>query len=237
MIYKFDEKRNVDFSADEKYPCKAILFKHKFEKDLTESTVYGFVQEPSLLTIMNSTGTYLYRLASGMYFSVTQPFMLTGGSGVLIVRLKYRGVFQIGGPIEEIGRLRYIDGCTDSLLIAPPRKGDPCLNHLHFPKNIKQTMHTHPTVRIGIVTRGQGRCVTPTGEFPLVPGVGWYLPVDGAHCFYTDDETMDVIAWHPDSDIGPDDEAHPMLNRTYVKGQSARYIDDIKTTQDTEIAG
>lgn len=28
--------------------------------------------------------------------------------------------FHLGGPTEERGRLRYIDGCTDSLRIAPP---------------------------------------------------------------------------------------------------------------------
>jgi len=27
--------------------------------------------------------------------------------------------FHLGGPVEETGRLRYIDGCTDSLLIRP----------------------------------------------------------------------------------------------------------------------
>ena len=27
---------------------------------------------------------------------------------------------------------------------------------------------------------------------------------------------MDVVAFHPDSDWGPTDAAHPMLNRTYV---------------------
>jgi hypothetical protein len=27
---------------------------------------------------------------------------------------------------------------------------------------------------------------------------------------------MDVIAFHPDSDWGPTDEKHPMLNRTYL---------------------
>jgi len=27
---------------------------------------------------------------------------------------------------------------------------------------------------------------------------------------------MDIIAYHPDSDFGPTDIDHPMLNRTYI---------------------
>ena len=48
--------------------------------------------------------------------------------------------FQVGGPIEAMGRLRYIDGCTDSLLIPPWRRGEACLNHLHIPPGVEQTM-------------------------------------------------------------------------------------------------
>jgi hypothetical protein len=42
---------------------------------------------------------------------------------------------------------------------------------------------------------------------------------------------MDVIAFHPDSDFGPEDENHPMINRTIVNGVSANAIDEIKTKQ------
>jgi hypothetical protein len=40
---------------------------------------------------------------------------------------------------------------------------------------------------------------------------------------------MDVIAWHPDSDFGPEDDDHPMVNRTIVDGVSAAKIADIRT--------
>ena len=52
-----------------------------------------------------------------------------------IIRYGYQGL-DLVGKVEPTGRLAYIDGCTDTLLISPPRKGDACLNHLHFPKNI-----------------------------------------------------------------------------------------------------
>ena len=38
---------------------------------------------------------------------------------------------------------------------------------------------------------------------------------------------MDVIAYHPDSDFGPQDEDHPMINRTIVDGVQASRIKDI----------
>lgn len=228
---EFDDKQGVDFT-DTNYPCKAVLFRGKFESKDETATHYGFAQEYSVLKAAGAT----YILKAGMYFAVPGAIEMDGGSGVIITRLNYKGLFSIGGPIEPLGRLRYIDGCTDTLLINPPRLGDPCLNHLHFPPGIQQTMHTHPSVRIGIVTKGKGRCVTPDGEYPLVPGVGWFLPVESAHCFYTDDESMDVIAWHPDSDTGPSDEDHPMLNRTYVEGESARFLSAIRSGASVKIA-
>lgn len=157
----------------------------------------------------------------------------------------FRAVTQSGGPIEKKGRLKYIDGCTDSLLIPPVKMGDPCLNHLHFPRDIDQTAHTHPSHRIGIVADGEGECITPFGNLPLTKGMifvikeydgvekaegldGKMYPA-GTHAFRTTDNTMDVIAFHPDSDFGPTDVDHPMINRTIVDGVSANSIDDIRT--------
>lgn len=144
----------------------------------------------------------------------------------IALRLGYLGVFAHGGPIEQTGRLRYIDGCTDSLLIHPPRLGDPCLNHLHFPPGVDQTMHTHPTVRFGSVMRGMGECVFVDADgveqrATLTPGLLWIIPPGSHHKFRTDGTgtALDVIAYHPDSDWGPEDEEHPMLNRTLVDGE------------------
>lgn len=148
---------------------------------------------------------------------------------IIIERLGYNAMFTLGGPIEEKGRLKYIDGCTDSLLIPPVKHGDACLNHLHFPPGIYQTMHTHPSIRVGIVKSGRGECVTPYGNIPLFPGQIFIIHKEGMHCFKTFDVTMDVIAYHPDSDFGPKDEEHPMINRTIVGGISAKHIPAIKT--------
>lgn len=135
---------------------------------------------------------------------------------VVAQRAGYVGLSAAGGPVEELGRLRYIDSCSDTLLAAPPRLGDPCLNLLHFPPGIRQSMHVHPSVRAGVVARGHGWCETPDGTTALEAGLFFSIPADGRHRFITDDRhTMDVIAYHPDSDWGPTDEQHPMLTRTW----------------------
>lgn len=188
----------------------------------------------------------LWLVTAGMYGCITRgAIQTTRGSRVLVVHKPDTfGMTMIGGPVEGAGRLNYIDGCTDSLLVPPVLKGDPCLNHLHFPSNIRQTMHTHPSIRIGLVKDGRGECVTPFGNVPLVRGMLFaILPengkrsvgldgaehAEGSHCFYTDLHEMDVIAWHPDSDFGPTHEEHPMLNRTMVDGVSAKHLDHIRT--------
>ena len=175
-----------------------------------------------------------FHLTKGMY-ALINTGNIEGYSPctkAMIVRDRgYHGMTMFGGPIEREGRLRYIDGCTDSLLITPVKMGDPCLNHLHFPAKVKQTMHTHPSIRIGMVVRGSGICHTPFGSEPLRTGtVFMILPENGytafsedgtlhkvgMHCFETTDDEMDIIAFHPDSDWGATDDFHPMRAQTIL---------------------
>lgn len=137
--------------------------------------------------------------------------------GMVVTHRGYRGLFLLSGPIEKVGRLRYIDGCSDSLVIPPPVQGDPCLNHLHIPANVHQTRHVHPSVRIGIVARGAGRCLVGSDVVPLTPGLVFVLAPEVSHCFHTDAEPLDVVVYHPDTDTGPTDEDHPMRNRTLFR--------------------
>ena len=155
-------------------------------------------------------------LRQGMFFTLPDPASVTGGTGLIVLLSNYQGLRQIGGPLESIGRLRYIDGCSDTLLVCPPRLGEPCLNHLHIPPHTDQTPHTHPSARIGVILRGVGECRTPEGAFPLRAGMGWYIPEGCLHSFFTKNVALDVVAWHPDSDFGPRDDDHPMINRTII---------------------
>ena len=236
----FTDSRIVD-DSDGDFPSRA--FGWGFEGGAIElepeDTAFGFVLEGFATVTSRDFGHgQSFRVGAGMYFSVPGGGRVEGGCGIVVSRLGYRGMFSIGGPIEEGGRLRYIDGCTDSLLIPPVIKGDPCFNHLHFPRHIDQTRHTHPSVCIGIVARGRGRCIVPANDdgsgpdvsIPLVPGNMFMIPAEGQHSFVTDDSTMDVIAYHPDSDMGPAHDDHPMVNRTMVNGVSAARIEALRTT-------
>ena len=166
----------------------------------------------------------------GDFFSIVgMAEIKSSGMGMVSSAKKYVGMNVFGGPLEEKGRLRYIDGCTDSLLIPPVRLGDPCLNHLHFPKNIVQTQHDHPSARTGLIYKGRGECVLSDKRVPLVPGYAFVLETGTLHSFDTSNSTMDVIAFHPDSDVGVTDDNHPMVNRTMVGGVSSNKISKIRT--------
>ena len=165
-----------------------------------------------------------------MYFSIPGDFQFTGeGKALVVTRLKFEGLFQIGGPIERTGRLRYIDGCSDTLLISPVVKGDACLNLLHIPPHTNQTQHTHPSVRAGVIFSGTGTCETPSGSHALNAGTLFSIPAGGQHSFHTGESDLLVIAYHPDSDFGPEHDDHPMVNRTMVNGVSASKIAEIRT--------
>jgi hypothetical protein len=173
-------------------------------------------------------------LGAGMVASVPGEFSVLRGSGIIVTREDWLGVFMLSGPVEEQGRLRYIDGCTDSLLLPPVMRGDPCLNLLYFPPGIEQTMHTHPSDRIGMILSGCGQCEHVKNgvvhRTELKPGMLFCIHTDGLHRFRTPySQPMRVLAYHPDSDFGPTHEEHPMLNRTIVDGVSARFIDEIRT--------
>lgn len=162
-----------------------------------------------------------FTLSKDMYFAAPDACRIEGGGqGIVISRVGYQGFFQIGGPIEARGRLHYINGCTDSLLIPPVLKGDACLNLLHVPPRTDQTAHTHPSIRIGLVAVGEGYCETPRGASLLLPGTVFIIPAGELHSFHTTDSGLTIIDYDPDSDFGPTHEEHPMLNRTII-GDSA----------------
>ncbi len=174
-----------------------------------------------------------FALRAGMFFVLPEAGRVggEGSAGMVISRLDYRGLFQIGGPLEGVGRLRYIDGCSDTLLACPALLGAPCLNHLHIPPHTRQSSHTHSSTRLGIIVSGSGECHTPEGVFPLSPGMGWYIPAGCRHAFMTVESTLDAIAWHPDSEFGPTHERHPMVSRTFVDGVSASELPGIRTKE------
>jgi hypothetical protein len=243
----FDDSKNI------KYPLKYYNVINNIGVEIKNNcSYYGYVYKGEIKLDINNN---IINLKKEMYFSVSGNISLlpTIGSMILVEVYHEHGQYKKNnytamnqfGIIESIGRLKYIDGCTDSILIHPVKMGDPCLNYLHFPTNIVQTPHTHPSHRIGCVAKGYGTCITPFGNLPLIEGNIFVIKewdgltyangLDGNeyeignHCFYTTDSAMDVIAFHPDSDFGALDEDHPMINKTIVKGISAKNIEEIRT--------
>lgn len=201
--------------TDSEYPTRVLGLRDDVLSLPSGATHYGMIVRGGAIL---HDRLDRYRLRAGMFFVWPGAGTLRGPGCVALVvsRLGYIGLKQVGGPLEPTGRLTYIDGCTDTLLVCPPRLGEPCLNHLHIPPKTAQSQHTHPSERIGVILRGSGECRTPDGVFPLSPGMGWRIPTDAKHSFYTTDSSLDVIAWHPDSDFGPTDRNHPMVNRTIL---------------------
>lgn len=181
-------------------------------------TAWGFVQSGEVLF---TVGSLDWKIKSGQWFCLQQAQLnkinLVSHSRLFVVFFKaHQGLNSMGGPIEEKGRLRYIDNCTDTILYSPPVKGDPCLNFLHFPAEVTQSAHFHPTSRCGIVVSGLGTCEVGEASYTLNPGKIFYLPADASHRFCTPkDSFLNVITFHPDSDYGPTHEIHPMINRTW----------------------
>jgi hypothetical protein len=186
------------------------------------STHFGYVLDGEGVALTLDDGRR-YPLYAGTTFCVPGAGSIEGAGRVqVLTRIGYRGAFVLGGRVEPWGRLRYIDGCTDTVLVPPVKLGDPCLNALYFPAGTRQTQHTHPSLRAGVVVGGRGVCETPSGDHALSPGKIFFLPPETWHAFHTGDEATDgaaltVLAFHPDSDFGPTDDDHPMLNRTYFR--------------------
>lgn len=204
--------------------------------DLDQFTLNTFELNSGEMINISSEGFYLFLLEGKLVVNLTSyneiiihdlMYAAAYGTGELVAKSKCKGImiictnikplFSFGGPIENVGRLKYIDGCSDTLLISPSRLGEPCLNLLHFPAQTNQTMHHHPSFRFGMVVTGTGESVGENGKVVLNEGDVFYIPKNIEHKFNTYQSEMNVIAFHPDSDWGPTDETHPMKNRTWFK--------------------
>jgi len=202
---------------DTMYPCSGTKVLWSKFTATPYSTVYGFVIEGQAI-LPNG-----WVAKEGQYFcyaaKASEEF-ITNGTSIYIERLGFLGQNTLGGPLEESGRLCYIDGCSDSLLIYPPRCGDPSLNVLHFPPGIDQSFHIHPSVRLGVVVRGTGMSTLANETINLEVGDMFCIEEREYHRFRTEvDQTLTVIAFHPDGDWGPTDQNHTMLNRTYLSAK------------------
>lgn len=195
--------------------------------DITaQGATYGFVCNGSL-NVYDKISKAQFNVSRHQYWTTSGSCKIDASVSLnekekahvfVVQKNNFQSLATMGGPIEKRGRLQYIDGCSDSVLLPPPKLGDPCLNLLYFPTNIKQTEHTHPSIRVGAIASGSGFCLLHDGTdpVPLTAGDLFVIPQDLIHSFETKDDDMRVIAFHPDSDCGPTDESHPMINKTII---------------------
>jgi quercetin dioxygenase-like cupin family protein len=207
-----DETGVIDM-RDTMYPSMSEKVKDSVKVTTPYATAYGFVLDGKAHLPNGWVAT------DQQYFSYAtnkEEEIRVEGTTVFFTRLGHMHQNNLGGPIENSGRLCYIDGCSDSLLIYPSRAGDPSVNLLHFPPGINQTFHIHPSIRLGLVASGYGKSCLADKEIDLVPGSIFCIEEREYHRFTTSDSEMRVIAYHPDGDWGPTDQNHTMLNRTYI---------------------
>lgn len=183
------------------------------------SLVYDDSPYTRFLLVSNGTLKFKHGLISGCFSaSINSPFEFQG-TGIIIDTPGYimqEEAFCTVKP-NKPGNLSYIDGCSNSNLVNPPRNGDPCTNYLYFPENISQTFHTHPSCRIGIVLSGSGEAHIGADKIlDLKQGDMFVLDRHVLHRFKTHESTMSLMVFHPDSDGGPVDEMNPMKTRTLI---------------------
>lgn len=208
------------FETDDRWPLRLTKL------EAGESRAFDYTQ-----------GTYYIMLQNASYYSdnvklenvnaalaINNHFTVKCGNGTAVV-IEYLGLrllesrYYIQDKLE-MGNLSYMDGGTNTTAINPGRLGDPVINYVHFPDGMNQTLHTHPSHRVGMVLKGQGKVELDDSEFPLKQGDVFFMQRNVLHnfmCPFNEDVVLFVFA--PDSGTGPTDEVNPLKIRTYVGQQ------------------
>ncbi len=163
---------------NERFDSFSGLVANDFIRLAPDHTVFGYVFDG---VVEYRRMDRLKRIFAGSFFSADSRFFVDDKLRVFgrsfismmpgIRGHSIEGLLDLKGP----GFVRYIDGCTDSLLICPPKLGEPCLNALYFPPNTVQTFHTHPSFRAGIVASGYGTASLQSSEQSLNVGDCFYI--------------------------------------------------------------
>jgi quercetin dioxygenase-like cupin family protein len=158
-------------------------------------------------------------------FSVNHHYTVRCGKQGSAVIIQYPGLrllenrYYVQNELD-MGNLSYMDGGTNTTAVNPGRLGDPVVNYVHFPAGMYQTLHTHPSHRVGLVLKGNGRVELDNKQFfNIKEGEAFFMRRNELHNFITDDEPVILFVFAPDSGTGPTDEVNPLKIRTYVGQQ------------------
>ncbi|WP_157674003.1 cupin domain-containing protein [Endozoicomonas ascidiicola] len=151
--------------------------------------------------------------------STSQPFRVNGNACVIEVPgFWYHQTRVYRQQVLETGSLSYIDGGTNDTALPPNRLGGPVVNYVHFPAGMYQTLHTHPSQRIGMVLGGKGKIELNHNQYHyLNEGEVFSMDRNELHNFICEDDSdVTLFVWAPDSGSGPTDEVNPLQARTYI---------------------
>jgi len=208
------------FETDDRWPLRLTKLEEGESRafDSTQGTYYVILQQASYY----SNSVKLEDVNAAL--AVNNHFTIKCSRGTAVV-IEYMGIRLLESRyyIQDrlgMGNLSYIDGGTNTTAVNPGRLGDPVINYVHFPAGMRQTLHTHPSHRVGLVVKGRGLVELDNSEFPLKPGDAFFMQRNVLHnfmCPYNEDVVLFVFA--PDSGTGPTDEVNPLKIRTYVGQQ------------------
>jgi len=211
---------NGVFETDDRWPLRLTKLESGESRafDYTKGTYYVMLQNASYY----SDNVKLEDVNAAL--AVNNHFTIKCGKGTAVV-IEYMGLrllesrYYVQDKLGQ-GNLSYMDGGTNTTAVNPGRLGDPVINYVHFPAGMQQTLHTHPSHRVGMVLKGRGLVELNDSEFPLEQGDVFFMQRNVLHnfmCPYDKDVVLFVFA--PDSGTGPTDEVNPLKIRTYVGQQ------------------
>lgn len=214
----FNVKGTVEI--DDRWPLKLIKLERNESQafDATKGTYYIMLQNASYFS-----DKVKFENVNGA-FAVNTHFSIKCGQGTAVV-VEFPGLKLLESRYYtqdklNIGNLSYMDGGTNTTAVNPGRLGDPVINYVHFPAGMQQTLHTHPSHRVGMILKGRGLVELDNSEFPLETGDVFFMRRNTLHNFMCPcQEDVVLFVFAPDSGTGPTDEVNPLKIRTYVGQQ------------------
>jgi quercetin dioxygenase-like cupin family protein len=209
------------FTTQDRWPLKIIKLAAGESRafDATAGTYYIMLQNASYYS-----DTVRFESVNGA-FAVNGHFTIKAGTGTAAV-VEYLGLHLLESRYyvqDQLGQgnLSYIDGGTNTTAVNPGRLGDPVINYVHFPAGMYQTLHTHPSHRVGMILRGHGQIELDNQQlFEVREGEVFFMQRNVLHNFMCPfDQDVVLFVFAPDSGTGPTDEVNPLKIRTYIGQQ------------------